>query len=93
MDLVNVHGVEASSYLSVKYQQWSFNSSLECLAAKAIVRHNVLYKEILPADLVSFIQLPKPEEIAVTAMQARKERDELDRKKRKRPREDTDKKR
>ena len=64
MDILDIYGNEASSYLSFKFPEWSMNTSLKCLAAKAILKHNLPYKK-LPAKLVSFIELHIEEDYEV----------------------------
>ena len=60
MDMVDVHGIEASRQLSKTCRQFSFNVNLKCLAAKAILKHGVEYENVMPKDLIKFIQSHKP---------------------------------
>ena len=65
MDRLDVYGNEASSYLSHKFPQWSMNASLKCLAAKAILRHNLPYKKVVPANLFPFIEVHREEDYEI----------------------------
>ena len=62
MDMVDVYGDEASKHLSKHFPQWAINSSLQCLAAKVILRHNLPHKKVLPAKLIPFIHTHEQEE-------------------------------
>ena len=55
MDSKDVHGREASNVFSQKFPQWSFNFSLKCLAARAMVKYGVKYEK-LPGQLTAFIE-------------------------------------
>ena len=63
MDAVDVYGKEASYLLDHLFPEWSFNFSLKCLAARAILKHGVKYEtneRVVPEALVKFIKSHKP---------------------------------
>ena len=45
--------------LTQEFPQWHFTNkiNLKCLAARAILKHEVMYKQVLPSDLVTFVEL------------------------------------
>ena len=61
MDAVDVNGSEASSFLK-RFPQWSFNVSLKCLAARAVLKHGISYEKC--ADLIPFIESHKPGQLS-----------------------------
>ena len=62
MDAVDKFGREASHVFSQRCPQWSFNVSLKCLAARALVKHGVRYEKHAPALLIPFIESHKPKD-------------------------------
>ena len=58
MDAVDVDGLEASQYFSRRCPKWSFNFSLKCLAARAILKHG--YEQYVPKNMIPFIESHKP---------------------------------
>ena len=59
MDVTDVDGLSASSGLTTVFPQWQFMNSinLKCLAARAILKHGVMYEQALPKPLVAFVKL------------------------------------
>ena len=64
MDVKDYKGNEASHVLSRACPQWSFNFNLKCLAAKVILKHDVGYENVVPLDMINFIQSHKPLSVA-----------------------------
>ena len=62
MDAVDASGREASWYFSQRFPRWSFNVSLKCLAAKALLKHGVRYEIRAHATVIPFIESHKPKE-------------------------------
>ena len=59
MDTKDKRGNEASQEVSKTFPRWAFNKSLQCLAANAILKHQLAYKD-KPAKIVKFIELHDP---------------------------------
>ena len=59
MDATDVGGRQASRTFSRLFPRWRLNSSLKCLAAKAILEHELKYETIVPKQMVPFIQSHK----------------------------------
>ena len=61
MDSVDNKGKEASCFFSKTFPKWSFNFSLKCLAARALLKHGVRYELQLdmPATVITFIESHK----------------------------------
>ena len=59
MDSVDFTGKEASHAFSKKFPQWSFNFNLQCLAARAVLKHRVKYEGVAPKKLIPLIQSHK----------------------------------
>ena len=61
MDSVDVNGHEASFILFPRiFPQFSFNVNLQCLAAKAILKHEISYQKSMPTKMISLIESHKP---------------------------------
>ena len=59
MDAVDILGHEASSFFSKRFPQWSFNFTLKCLAARAILKHGIRYEKYAPKTIIPFIESHK----------------------------------
>ena len=62
MDAVDDSGKEASWFFSQRFPRWSFNVSLKCLAARALLKHGVRYEMCAPKAVIPFIESHKPKE-------------------------------
>ena len=61
IDAADSSGNEVSGVLARAFPRWSFNVNLKCLAVKAIVKHGVRYEELMPTQMISFIETHKAE--------------------------------
>ena len=62
MDAEDHLGRQASRFFSQRFPQWSFNVSLKCLAAKALLKHGVRYEMCAPKVMIPFIESHKPKD-------------------------------
>ena len=60
MDSADINGTEASHFFSERSPWFSFNFNLQCLAAKAILKHGIRNEIRAPAKIIPFIELHKP---------------------------------
>ena len=73
MDAMDTNGLEASSVFSKMVPKWSFNSSLKCLAAKAVLKHGIKFDR-LPPQLATFVLSHKPGYIPVKSKDKNKKK-------------------